>query len=102
MIIQKVYAGDMIGTGLGQMLSKRIEGGAAVYAAIEEFSGSVKGKTGSFTLFHRGCMSATTQSLDIDIVEGSGTDELEGIQGSLSIHQENGEHLYTLNTSNDT
>ena len=31
MIIDKKYSGDMIGTGIGQMISKRTTGGAAAY-----------------------------------------------------------------------
>ncbi len=53
MLIKKTYLGDMNGSGTGQMISKRTENGAAVYYAIEEFSGSVKGKNGGFTLFLR-------------------------------------------------
>ncbi len=82
MTIFKSYTGGLSGKGVGQMISKRTEGGAAVYAAIEEFEGKVEGKAGSFTLFHNGYMSSSRQSLDVVIVEGSGTGELEGIQGA--------------------
>ena len=44
------------------MISKRTENGTAVYYAIEEFSGSVKGKNGGFTLVHKGHMSKESQS----------------------------------------
>ena len=56
MLIKKSYVGDMSGSGVGQMISKRIEDGAAVYFAIEEFSGTVMGKSGGFTLLHKGYM----------------------------------------------
>lgn len=97
MTILKDYSGDMVGTGIGQMISKRTAQGASVYAAIEEFSGSLEGKQGSFTLFHNGFMSAEKQSLEVIIVDGSGTGELSNIQGSLTIIQESGEHRYILN-----
>ena len=96
MLIHKEYSGGMVGKGVGQMISKRTESGVAVYAAIEEFVGAVNGKSGSFTLFHNGFMSASKRSLEVIIVEGSGTGELEGIQGRLSIIQENGGHSYVL------
>ena len=96
MRILKEYSGGMVGRGVGQMISKRTEGGAAVYSAIEEFEGTVNGKTGSFTLFHNGYMSSSKQSLDVIIVEGSGSGELKGIQGELSIVQEDGVHNYVL------
>ena len=96
MTIHKEYSGGIVGIGVGQMISKRTDGGAAVYSAIEEFEGSVEGKTGSFTLFHHGFMSALKQSLEIIIVEGSGTAELKGIQGNLAINQEDGKHSYVF------
>ncbi len=97
MTILKDYSGDMVGIGVGQMISKRTAQGASVYAAIEEFSGSLEGKQGSFTLFHNGFMTAEKQSLEVIIVDGSGTGELSNIQGSLTIIQESGEHSYILN-----
>jgi len=96
LIINKQYSGGLAGTGTGQMISKRTEGGVAVYYAIEEFEGSLDGKSGSFTLVHSGFMSAQTQSLEVLILEGSGSGELVNISGSLTIIQENGEHLYEL------
>ncbi|NND43724.1 MAG: DUF3224 domain-containing protein [Xanthomonadales bacterium] len=96
MLINKRYTGDMSGSGIGQMISKRTEEGTAVYCAIEEFSGSVNGKTGSFTLVHKGTMSEASQLLEVDILEGSGSGELEGISGSMLITQQAGEHSYEL------
>jgi len=96
MTIFKEYTGGMVGTGIGQMISKRTESGTAVYSAIEEFKGTVNGKEGSFTLFHNGVMSSSKQTLEIIIVDGSGTGELEGIQGTLAINQEDGTHSYVL------
>ena len=95
-VIHKEYSGGMVGKGVGQMISKRTEGGVSVYSAIEEFEGAVNGKAGSFTFFHNGFMSASKQSLEIVIVEGSGTRELKGILGRLAIIQENGKHSYVL------
>lgn len=96
MIIDKVYQGDLNGSGVGQMISKRTEGGPAVYHAIEEFSGSVKGKGGAFTLIHTGYMSQESQSLEIVILQGSGSGELENITGSMVITQDTTGHSYEL------
>ena len=96
MLINKKYTGDIDGTGIGQMISKRTDNGVAVYFAIEEFEGSVDGKTGSFTLVHTGYMSGETQSLDIKILEGSGRGELGDISGSMDIIVEEGEHKFVL------
>ena len=95
-LINKKYTGDLIGKGIGQMISKRTESGASVYSAIEEFKGSLQHKKGSFTLFHNGYMSKNHQTLKIIIVEGSGTLELQGLSGTLIIKQEKGVHKYQL------
>jgi hypothetical protein len=96
MLLEKVYQGDAVGTGTGQMISKQTDGGTAVYYAIEEFSGSVKGRTGGFTLVHRGHMNSESQSLEVLILEGSGSGELQGISGSMLIEQDEGGHRYEL------
>lgn len=96
MLINKTYSGDLEGSGIGQMISKRTPTGEAVYYAIEEFSGILEGKSGSFTLIHSGVMNQASQSLSILILEGSGGGELENIAGSMKIIQENGNHSYIV------
>jgi len=96
MVIDKTYSGDVTGAGKGQMVSKRTESGPAIYYAIEEFSGSVQGKSGAFTLVHKGRMSAESQSLDVRILEGSGSGELENISGRMAITQDSDGHSYEL------
>ena len=96
MVIDKAYLGDIEGSGVGQMISKRTDSGAAVYYAIEEFSGSVKGKKGAFTLIHQGRMSKEAQSLEVVIFEGSGSGGLENITGSMVIVQDANGHTYEL------
>ena len=86
----------MEGSGIGQMISKRTGDGTAIYYAIEEFSGILDGKNGSFTLVHKGFMNAESQLLDVSILEGSGSGELQGITGSMIISQGEGGHNYEL------
>lgn len=99
MLISKAYTGGLSGKAKGQMLSKRTSSGTAAYTAIEEFEGKVEGKQGAFTLIHVGFMSPQSQRLDITILEGSGTGELTGISGTLSIIQEENKHYYELTYS---
>ena len=96
MLIDKTYQGDMVGSGTGQMISKRTDSGTAVYFAIEEFSGSVKGHRGGFTLLHTGQMNPESQSLEVTILEGSGSGELRSISGSMLIIQDESGHRYEL------
>ena len=96
MVIEKTYLGDIKGAGTGQMISKRTENGSAVYFAIEEFSGSVNGKSGAFTLIHKGYLSKESQSLEVEILRGSGSGELGNISGSMVIVQDENGHKYEL------
>jgi len=96
MLINKSYSGGLEGSGVGQMISKRTENGVAVYYAIEEFTGKVDGKIGSFTLVHKGVMNKDSESLEVLILDGSGAGELESIAGSMIIIQEGGVHAYEL------
>ena len=96
MLINKTYSGDMQGSGAGQMLSKRMDNGVSIYCAFEEFEGSVNGKKGSFTLQHSGYMASDEQSLEIDIIKGSGAGELASIIGALYITQTESGHEYEL------
>ena len=96
MLLKKSYRGDMSGSAAGQMLSKRLENGPAAYFAVEEFSGSINGKEGSFTLLHAGRLSDEGSSLEITILPGSGTGELATISGSMSISQDAEGHRYDL------
>lgn len=96
MLIKKTYFGDLNGSGVGQMISKRTGGGTAIYYAIEEFSGSVGDKSGGFTLVHKGYMSKESQSLEVTILEGSGSGEFEDASGSMLIEQDESGHRYQL------
>jgi hypothetical protein len=97
MTIDKVYSGDVVGTGQGQMLSHMSAvKGSAGYVAMEKFVGSVAGKQGSFVLMHCGLMDKGKPSLDIKIVADSGTGELTGISGTMSIEVVEGQHVYQL------
>ena len=95
-VLSKTYSGGMTGSAVGQMISKRIDGGAAAYYAIEEFSGSVDGRSGAFTLLHRGYMDADGMSLDVTIMPGSGTEDLATIHGTMEISQDASGHRYEL------
>ncbi len=96
MLIKKSYVGGLTASGTGQMISKRTEAGAAAYYAIEEVSGSLEGKKGSFTLVHKGIMDGESQTLEITILRGSGSGELQSISGSMVITQDENGHQFQL------
>ena len=95
MTLDKVFEGDLVGTGAGQMLTAMTAvQGSAGYVAIERVSGQLHGKTGSFVFQHTGTMDHGAQSLSITVVPDSGTGDLVGIRGSFKLRIEAGQHLY--------
>lgn len=95
--LTKVFTGDLEATGEGQMLTGAApDSGMHVYVALERVEGVLHGRRGAFFLAHRGVMDANGQTLTIDIVPGSGTGELTGIQGALGLRIADGVHHYDL------
>ena len=96
-VVSKEYSGDMVGTAEAQMIAAMTgTPGSAGYVAIEHFTGSVAGKTGSFVLQHSGVMDRGDAQLTVIIVPGSGTGELAGISGTMEIDNDEGRHSYVL------
>jgi len=86
MILDKQYHGDLEGTGKGQMLTASTEiKGSGAYVAIEKVSGTLKGRSGTFVLQHAGTMTNNAPQLTITVVPDSGTGQLEGISGKMTI-----------------
>jgi hypothetical protein len=93
----KQYHGALEASAKGEMLtSGSPDTGSAGYVAIEEVSGSLDGRKGSFALQHWGTMHAGKFELRVEIVPGSGIGELSGIAGTLIITNNAGKHSYTL------
>jgi Protein of unknown function (DUF3224) len=95
--LDKIYRGELEGASAGEMLGAgNPASGTAGYVAIEQFTGALHGKTGSFALQHFGAMHAGAFDLNVRVVPGSGTDDLEGIAGTLAIIIAAGKHSYSL------
>ena len=95
MSIDKKFTGDLTGTSLGEMLSAMgTVKGSAGYVAIEKVTGSLQGKTGTFCLQHTGTMNRGVPSLTVTVIPDSGTGELAGLSGTLTINIENKQHFY--------
>ena len=100
MTVEKQWHGDLEGTGTGQMLSGGdVAKGSAGYVAMEKFNGTLKGRKGTFILQHSATMTKGEGKLTITVVPDSGTNELAGISGKLSIKIENGKHFYDFEYS---
>ena len=93
--LAKNFHGDIEATSKGEMLaSGDPSSGSAGYVAIEQVSGTLQGHAGSFTLQHIGAMDHGSLKLSVTVVPGSGSGELTGISGSMTIHNESGKHSY--------
>ena len=100
MSIDKQITGDLVATTKGQMLSAMTDTkGSAGYVAIEQVTGTLKGKHGTFVLQHTGFMDRGTPSLSVVVVPDSGTGELVGISGDFKIIIEGEKHLYEFSYS---
>ncbi len=100
MTMDKQWHGDLEGSSLGQMLTGgNVQTGSAGYVAIEKFTGTVKGRQGSLIFQHSATMTRGQGDLSITVVPDSGTDQLVGISGKLTIKIENGKHFYDFEYS---
>lgn len=97
MSIDKSFSGDLEASSKGEMLSARTtEPTSAGYVAIEQVSGTLEGKTGSFALQHFGVMDNGKDRLILEVIPDSGAGELAGISGSMAISMSEGKHLYSF------
>jgi hypothetical protein len=100
MTIDKTWSGDLTGASKGSMLTSAIEStGALAYVALEKVDGKLGGKAGSFYFSHTATMKksdAASGVLKIVVIAGSGTGELAGLSGELTINRDKGAHSYTF------
>jgi len=95
LLLTKKFSGDLTATARGQMLSAGTSTrGSAGYVAIDHVTGSLEGRQGSFVLQHSGSMNRGVPTLSIMVVPDSGTGELTGLAGTLSINIIDGKHFY--------
>lgn len=96
MILDKTYHGDLEATAKGQMLAAgTATKGSAAYVAIEKVSGALNGRTGTFILRHTGTMTRNVPELTITVVPDSGTGDLQGLEGKMTIKvAPDGKHSY--------
>lgn len=95
--INKQLHGDLEGSTQGEMFSAGDpQHGRAGYVAIERVSGVLQGKYGSFVLQHLATMDANGPQMKVQVVPGSGTEELKGLSGTFAITIANGQHSYEM------
>jgi hypothetical protein len=96
MSIDKQFHGDLEGASKGFMLSSAttVVKGSGGYVGMERVTGTLKGRAGSFILQHSGTMTRGTPQLSVTVVPDSGTGQLTGLAGTLTIKIDQGKHSY--------
>jgi Protein of unknown function (DUF3224) len=95
MSIDKQFHGDLEATSKGEMLAFMTSvKGSAGYVAMEQVTGTLNGRSGTFVLQHSGTMARGDQQQSVTVVPDSGTDELKGLAGKMTIIIANGKHSY--------
>ena len=97
MSISKQFHGDLNAASAGQMLTAGTSvKESAAYVALERVTGSLNGRAGSFVLQHTGIMARGAPDLTITVVPDSGTGDLTGLAGRMSILIADGRHSYVF------
>jgi hypothetical protein len=101
MSVDKTYHGDLEGIGLAQMLTGMSADvkDSGTYVAIERVRGTLHGRKGTFAVWHSGTMTRGAQNLIITVIPDSGTEELKGITGTMTIDIRDGKHFYGIDYS---
>jgi hypothetical protein len=95
MSLDKQFHGDLEAVSKGQMLAVQGEAkGSAGYVAMERVVGTLAGRKGTFALQHTGTMTAGTPAMSVTVVPDSGTGELAGLSGKMTINIADGKHSY--------
>jgi hypothetical protein len=103
MLLDKQFRGDLEATSKGQMLAfmSGVKGSAG-YVAIERVVGTLNGRSGSFVLQHSGTMTRGAPGLSVTVVPDSGTDNLTGLAGWMTIQVDAGKHSYEFEYTIET
>jgi hypothetical protein len=95
--IDKQFHGDLEAISKGQMLAVATAvADSAGYVALERVVGTLHGRSGTFALQHSGTMTRGAPTLLITVVPDSGTGELTGLSGNMTINIVNEQHFYNF------
>ena len=97
LFLDKRFQGALQASSIGTMLGVRTPvQGSAGYVAMELVTGSLDGRSGSFVLQHHGVMTRGALEQTVIIIPDSGTGDLGGIAGDMTISILEGVHHYRL------
>jgi hypothetical protein len=98
MTLDKTFKGDLEATSQGEMSTAMTEvQGSGGYTAVEKVSGRLLGRSGTFLLLHFGVMSrGVPGEWIVRVIPDSGTGELKGLSGRMTITITGKQHDYVL------
>lgn len=88
--------GDIEGDAQLEYLMIYLPDGSASFVGLEQVTGRIGDRSGSFVLRHEGRFEATTARVSIAVVRGSGTGELTGLRGEGRFESQGGPAPYAL------
>lgn len=89
----KVFSGPLTASSVVHgVMVRTTDPMVRAYVAVERVDGQLDGRRGSFLLIH----DAAGTRLELTIMAGSGRGELTGIEGTMSIRIEGGQHFYSV------
>jgi hypothetical protein len=95
--LTKQFHGALEASSVVQMLSAGTSvKGSAGYVAIERVVGRLDGRAGTFILQHSGTMNRGRAALSVSVVPDSGTAQLAGLAGTMTIDIVGGKHFYAF------
>lgn len=99
MALDKKFQGALDATSHGEMLGAMSDvQGSGGYVALERVTGTLDGHSGSFVLQHSSTMTRGVPKQSIFVVPDSGTGDLKGLTGTMTIRFESGgAHFYDFN-----
>jgi hypothetical protein len=100
MSIDKQFHGGLEATSRSEMLMA----GASVnrsagYVALERVTGTLSGRHGGFTRQHSATMNRGVPELSVTVIPDSGSEQLLGIAGRMTIQIADGKHSYEFEFS---
>lgn len=82
--ITKAFQGDIAGKGTLEYLMIHHDDGSASFVGMEQVTGRLGNRSGSFVLQHNGTFDGDTARATCVVVPGSATGDLVGLQGEGS------------------
>jgi hypothetical protein len=94
--VTKVFRGELEGDATVEYLMVHRTDGTAAFVGVEHVIGKLSGKPGAFVLEHEGTFENGKAKATCRVVTGTGTGELEGLEGRGHFEAEGKEAPFAL------